>query len=334
LSWLPHNISVILYNNIAKILKSEILFSKGENMFALGFLIMLISAGAEIWNGRQVALHPRVRYSVSFCLISMGMLSSLMAYSVSFYYQDYVMIDFYQHVRVLGDPRYYLAVVFECVGFWLAIKNYAVNGNNLTAINFSLLFSLVFIPLLAYFANDFFGFDNTLRVTYASSVEFFVFIGIMLICVVLFFVDKLKAKINHVGYLIALPCVLSMCMFLTSKLMQTYDPFLTYAFVTSAMLCSASVMIVKYKESVHWHIIDKKRLMKMLSLVAIAIPLSGILVQLLAVEFITLVKRMAQIIVSYLMDKHYGNHSHVHTKDKYLILVIVVLGSWLYYSRH
>lgn len=258
------------------------------------------------------------------------LLGAIVSFTIFFSFQN---TDLSEQTKIFEDYRFYMAVFSEIIGVWLARKNYEVNGTNMVAINFSLFFSLILVPIYAFFLNDLLGFEKTLTINYNSSNEFWLFIGLMTVLTVFFFIDKLKGKINNLLVLVLLPIVLSNSMFITGKLMQEYNGFFAYGSCVTIIAILFLSLSFKNKEIKN---LEKKHL-KTISIIVgswvIAIPANTYAVKLLAVEFVTLLKRISQIIVGVILDKMYGNKNNLNLKDKIIIVLMVSLGCYLYYKR-
>ena len=302
-------------------------------MFAIGFLLMFTFAFLESFNFKKISNHANIKNVLTFTLTFTGFLISLIIFLISINF-DLTSPILKENMKLFQDWRFWLIIFSEGFGIWLFRKNYEINGNNLTAINFALFLSLVLIPIYGFFLNDLLGFESTITVGYKSITEFFVFTGLILLCVILFFVDKLKDKINNPFILFLLPVIFSNNMFITSKLMQSYDAFFAYSFVVLGMATLFFILAIKAKEFKN----VKKEHTKIISFLiftwCIAIPANTLAVKFLAVEFVTLLKRVSQLISGLILDKMYNQHNtKFSNKDYFVIGFILFLGFGLYILR-
>ena len=114
-------------------------------------------------------------------------------------------------------------------------QNYIINHGNVSAINFSILSSLALIPIMTAMLDPLFGFENTLLISYSNKMEPFLLSATIMIICALFFAGKKsqrKSGIKSYGLLIALSVSLSLSAYTSSKLIQTYHPFMTSTFVS------------------------------------------------------------------------------------------------------
>lgn len=246
-------------------------------------------------------------------------------------------VDYEMLVKTLtdisADYKMYVCIVLEYIGLVAMRKNYVVNGNNVTAINFSMFMSLALVPIISYFCSDYLGFSDTIKINYESPAEFWLFTGSLTALVFVYFVDKLKGHINNWFYLLFTPIVLSNTMYLSTKLMQANNPY-----VVSTVICMTNLIVLiciclskkEYREIKKAHI---KPLVKIFFGGTVVYPMNTIIVQLIAVEFITLLKRIAQIITGTITDKLYGNKNTVNKKDALAILAMLIIGFVMYYYR-
>jgi hypothetical protein len=297
-------------------------------MFSIGFGCMFILAFFETLNMKKIAMAQDVK---NFMTLLMVLTGTLIAFSCYFIFEGKYTLD--QNLLIFKDWRFYVAVSSEIIGIWLSRRNFEVNGNNITAINFALFFSLILVPILGYFGTSFFGFEDTLTVKYESKSEFFIFILIMTVLTILFFIDKLKGAINNIPLLLFLPVILSSSMFFTGKLMQAYDGFFAYGVIVSVLVIVFFVFTLRNGEFKRL----KKEHIKLGTFIVLAwtivVPLNAIAIKILALEFVTLLKRISQIISGVIVDRIYGNHNNLHKKDKYIISLMVIFGFFLYFFR-
>lgn len=239
-----------------------------------------------------------------------------------------------ENLKLFEDWRFFLIIASEAFGVWLFRKNYEINGNNLTAINFSLFLSLVLVPIYGFFLNDLLGFQSTITIGYKSTTEFLIFTGLILFCVILFFIDKLKGEINNLFILFLLPIIFSNNMFVTSKLMQSYDPFFAYSFVVLFMGLLFLFLAIKSKEFKNLNKSHIKIISFLFVTWIVAIPANTLTVKFLAVEFVTLLKRVSQLISGLILDKMYNqNNTNFSLKYYFVIGFILFLGLGLYILR-
>tara|TARA_Y100000034_G_scaffold37315_2_gene45890 strand:- start:10326 stop:11237 length:912 start_codon:yes stop_codon:yes gene_type:complete len=302
-------------------------------MFAIGFVLMFTFAYLEAFNFKKISFNLEIKNVLTFILPFTGFLISIIIFLISINF-DLSSPVIKENLVLLKDWRFYIVILSEIFGVWLFRKNYEINGNNLTAINFALFLSLVLVPVYSYFLSDLLGFQKTIMIGYQSPIEFYVFTGLILLSVIIFFFDKLKGKINNIFILFLLPVIFSNNMFVTSKIMQTYDPFFSYSIIVFFIALLFFIMAIKSKE---FSKVNRSHL-KLISYLSIswmiAIPANTIAVKLLAVEFVTLLKRVSQLISGLILDKMYNkNNNKFSIKDYFIIFFILFLGLGLYVLR-
>jgi uncharacterized membrane protein YdcZ (DUF606 family) len=302
-------------------------------MFAIGFILMFTFAFMESFNYKKIINYIEIKNFLTFVLSFTAFLISIFIFliSIDFDLSSNVLKD---NLIIFKDWRFILIIFSEFFGIWLFRKNYEINGNNLTAVNFALFLSLVLVPIYSFFLNDLLGFQSTITVGYKSPLEFYVFTGLIFILVVLFFMDKLKNKINNIFILFLLPVVFSNNMFITSKIMQTYNPFFSYSIIVFCLSIMFLIFSIKNKELKK----IKKEHTKIICFLSlswmIAIPCNTLAVKFLAVEFVTLLKRVSQLISGLILDRMYNQHNtNFSLKDYIVIGFILFLGLGLYILR-
>ena len=301
-------------------------------MFAIGFLLLFCLSFCENYNMR-VAGNSDIRNVYTFFITFSGAVISLIIFLLLSYYNSTILEVYNKNIGIIYDPRFQITIVLEMFGIWLARKNHKVNKNNITAINFSLFFSLALVPIFAFLGDSILGFENTLKIGYKSNLEFVLFVSFMTLLTILYFIDKLKNEINNKLLLVLFPIVLSSTMFLSGKLMQTYESFFTTFLITFSVSIFYFLLALYKKEFSVLNREHTKPLMIICSSWMIALPMNTLAVKILAIEFVTLLKRMAQLIVGIILDKKYNKSKKIKLKDKIIIFFILFIGFLVYYYR-
>jgi hypothetical protein len=301
-------------------------------MFAIGFLLMFILSFIESFNMKKISEQTDVKNFMTLILSFSGFIISVASYFISTEISQEPM-DISKEVALYYNPVFYFALLSEITGFWLARKNFEVNSSNMTAINFSLFFSLSLVPIYTFFFSGLYGFSDTLKINYESNIELFAFIGGMTLLTIVYFFDKVKGKIDHILWLIPFPLVLSNSMFLTGNLMQQYNGFFAYGSIALVLSLFFLSIAIKNKELKNLN----KGHAKLAGFIflgwCIAIPANTIAIKILAIEFVNLLKRLSQILVGVILDKLYKNNTKRHWKDKYIIALMFIFGFGFYYFR-
>jgi hypothetical protein len=288
---------------------------------------MLSVSFGEMFNMKKATLTKDIKNLMTANFIFSGFVVTLVIFF--FDYKNNV-----SHAKELfSDWRLYVGICTEIIGVWLSRKNYETNGDNITAISFALFLSLVIVPIFSFFFTDICSFKNSASVKYHSIWEFFSFVFISLLLVIIFFIDKLKSKINNCFLLFSLPISLSTSMFFTSKMMQIYPGVLYYALIGFALLSFFFVAAIRSNEFNNYNKCHIKNTLIVSGVSILILPLNLIVIKILAVEFLILVKRVAQIINAVILDKIHKNNNSLCLKDKIVIGLICILGFSLYYLR-
>lgn len=124
-----------------------------------------------------------------------------------------------------SDWRFWVWVSFELVGMFTLNLNYMANPTNHTAINVGVFFTVLLTPMVVYFLDPLFGFEDTLGVSLFDSLYnvglymiFYFFIG----C--LYFYPKIRGREVNSPHLIAVTTVaLLMSFYVEVKILQTYS---------------------------------------------------------------------------------------------------------------
>lgn len=301
-------------------------------MFAVGFIFLFVLSFIEALNLKKISEKKEVNNFLVLVLSFSGFLVSLISFLIMSSIEG-TEIDFVKESELFKNPIFYIALLSEIIGIILARKNYEVNSCNMTAINFSLFFSLAIVPIYSFFFSDLYGFGDNLKVNYQSNTEFVMFVSGMTLLTILYFFDKVKGKINSIYWLIPYPLVLSNSMFVTSSLMQQYNGFFVYGSIVLSLSFVFLFLSIRKREFKN---ITKEHLKLSVFLFlgwTIAIPANTFAVKILAVEFVNILKRLCQIITGTILDKAYKNTNNHHWKDKYIIGLMFIFSFLFYYYR-
>lgn len=215
--------------------------------------------------------------------------------------------------------KFYLLSFLELMVFYLYRENYHQNSTNYTMINMFVFSTIYLMPILAFFYNSIFSFNTTLNIKYDSFFEAFVFSFVLFALTLVYYVDKIRNKeVKNLPLLITLLFTLLNCMYFSVKTVQSYNGFLVYCFIQ--FIIALNFFILSRKESKS---IDLKRVTLFLVWPFISV-LYFIAASLVAVEFITIFKRVSQIISAMIIDKK------VVIKDAILIVIIILISLFFY----
>ena len=273
---------------------------------------MLISYG-EIFNFRKISKFNNIKNLLTSTFVGSGFIITLAIIFIN-------SKNINEYLEIFSDWRLYIGLCLEIFGVWLTRKNYELNHHSVTAINFSLFFGIILVPLLSFYVTDFFGFSSGINLKYSSVSQLYLFLIIFLVLMIAYFFDKIKGHINNIYVLLLMPLSLSCSMFWTTKMMQIYEGIIYYALVGFSLLIfflSASILNKEYK---NLHFSQIKTFVVISSFSALILPLNILAIKYLAVEFVTLFKRISQLLVAINIDK---NHIKINLKDKFVIALLI-----------
>lgn len=301
-------------------------------MFLLSFIMMLAISMGEMFNIKKITIDEKTKNIMTFIFIFSGFLSTLCIFLFQFfYYKQPNSIDSIH--LILSDWRVYLAVFLEILGVLISRKNYQVNGEQITAISLSIFSSILIVPIIAFFMTDLFGFNKTIVLNYSSNTEFLIFISVIAISMLVFFFDKFNANttIKNKTIFILMPISLSFSMFFTSKIMQIYTGVLTYALIGFSLSLFFMIFALKQKESLM--LIDIKMAKKISIISFLIIPMNVFLIKMLAVEIVTILKRVCQLIGGSIFDYVQNGRIIFSIKDRIVLSVIILISFSMMYFR-
>lgn len=286
-------------------------------MFLISFAFIFLVSLAETFNMKTISM-IRVKYFSLSVISFIGATISLLIFLYSYFFLD-------ANFNAIYDYRLYIAALLEVLGISIALKNFQHNGNNLKLINFSLILSLILVPIFSYIGFKINFFEGNITFNYDSPLDFIIFISILCLLIGLFFIDKVKEKqINKPLLFCLYPLALSATMYFATSLIQIYDGFLVYSF--NIFCVSFTFFIISFlKKELKTINRDDLKQIRLISLIwVIAVPLNIIAIKLVAVELITTFKRISQIIVGILLDLHY-KHKHKFSKKDFFIIGIIFI---------
>ncbi len=272
---------------------------------------MFLSAFLENFLYKKINSYENRNFQ-SFLMFLISSIILLIIYSFMY---DFNKEDF----SFIYEWKFYLLNLLELFVFYLYRENYHQNSGNYTMINMFVFSTIYLMPILAFFYNSIFIFNKNLDIQYDSFFEATVFSFILFALTLFYYVDKIKnKKIKNLPLLLLLLFTLLNTMYFSVKIVQTYNGFLVYSFIQ--FLIAINFFILSRKES---KTITLKKIL-LYTVWPFIYFLYFIAASLIAVEFITIFKRVSQIIAAMIIDKK------VIIKDAILIAMIIFISILFY----
>ncbi len=272
---------------------------------------MFLSAFLESFLYKKINSYENRNFQ-SFLMFLISSIILLIIYSFMY---DFNKEDF----SFIYEWKFYLLNLLELFVFYLYRENYHQNSGNYTMINMFVFSTIYLMPILAFFYNSIFIFNKNLDIQYDSFFEATVFSFILFALTLFYYVDKIKnKKIKNLPLLLLLLFTLLNTMYFSVKIVQTYNGFLVYSFIQ--FLIAINFFILSRKES---KTITLKKIL-LYTIWPFIYFLYFIAASLIAVEFITIFKRVSQIIAAMIIDKK------VIIKDAILIAMIIFISILFY----
>ncbi len=272
---------------------------------------MFLSAFLESFLYKKINSYENRNFQ-SFLMFLISSIILLIIYSFMY---DFNKEDF----SFIYEWKFYLLNLLELFVFYLYRENYHQNSDNYTMINMFVFSTIYLMPILAFFYNSIFIFNKNLDIQYDSFFEATVFSFILFALTLFYYVDKIKnKKIKNLPLLLLLLFTLLNTMYFSVKIVQTYNGFLVYSFIQ--FLIAINFFILSRKES---KTITLKKIL-LYTVWPFIYFLYFIAASLIAVEFITIFKRVSQIIAAMIIDKK------VIIKDAILIAMIIFISILFY----
>jgi hypothetical protein len=224
------------------------------------------------------------------------------------------------------DFLFYILCFLEIGVFYLYRENYNQNKNNYTMVNMFVFSTIYLMPIMAYFYNQIFSFDSSLDIKYESFIEAFIFSFTLFILTSIYYISKIKNKeVKNLKLLILLLFVLLNTMYFAVKTVQTYNGFLIYSFIQIVITINFFILSQKGKNKEQKTITLKDIVFYFLW--PIYFSLFFLAAALMSVEFVTISKRISQIISAMILDKK------VIKKDFILIGFIFIITICFYFYK-
>lgn len=253
----------------------------------------------------------------------MFLVSSIVLFFIYLIFFNYNSEDF----LFLKDWKFYLLCFLETGVFYLYRENYNQNKDNYTMVNMFVFSTIYLMPLLAFFYNQIFSFNKSLDIKYDSFFEAFIFSLVLFILTSIYYISKIKNKeVKNLKLLLILVFVLLNTMYFAVKLVQTYNGFLIYSFI--------QILI-----AINFYFISQRGVKKESKKITLTdfgffflwptyFVLFFIAAGLMSVEFITISKRISQIISAMILDKK------IIRKDFILIGLIFIVSIIFYIYKY
>lgn len=325
-----HKILVINFDSIAEC-DCFLVYDYLTLMFITSFCLLLV---ASICGNSQNVSFAANKSCINVLTACMGWLNGttfILLWMMSAYF-DWFSLYNKSTLAFFSDWRVYVAVFIGGAGIYLTRQNYIVNHGNVSAINFSILSSLAVMPALTSFLDPLLGFENTLLISYSNEIEPFILSAVIMLICTLFFAGKKKQSKNGIksyGLLLALSTSLSLSAYINSKLIQTYQPFMTSAFISLIISIPFVVVALINKETQHFYQIGARKCTLILLSGFVVAPLNIIASAIVAVELSTIYKRVSQVIAGAIIDIKAGRRHILTKRDIFLITSLIVISLYL-----
>ncbi len=295
-------------------------------MFILGFFLLLLISYGEIFNFRKISNHLEIKNLLTAIFVVGGFIVTCAVIVI----QSVMLKNIF---LVFMDWRLYLGMALEIFGVWLTRKNYEVNSSSITSINFALFFSIILVPILAFYASGFFGFDGAIKLHYKSEQEMLLFLLCFFVLMILYFYDKLKGHVNNIWLLFLMPISLSSSLFWTTKMMQIYEGVVYYAAIGFSLLMFFTLQALKNNELSRFKKEHKKDALIILGVSSVILPLNILVVKFLAVEFLAIFKRVSQVITALYLDSVENGKRHLNNIKDVIVIVLLLTTAIVMFFR-
>lgn len=258
----------------------------------------------------------------NFSTFLMLFFSSFTMFFVYILFYDFSFSDF----AFLSDYKFFILLFLEILVVYFFRENYNYHKENFVVVNMFIFSTIFIMPLVTYYYNDFFDFNSKNNIDYKNIFEAMGFSGLLFLLWLGYFYDKFKIK-SEINYklLFILLLVLINVMYFSIKMIQTYNGFVVYFFID--LFISILFLISAFYSGENINTLNLKKPVDFYKygLFGIAVIFAVLSALFLAVEFVTIFKRVGQIIAGVVIDK-----KKIANKDLMIISLIAVSAAIFY----
>lgn len=243
------------------------------------------------------------------------------------------LLDFNTYI-FLSDYIFYLWFFSEFFAFLAFRKATFYNEGNYTAVSFVVFSTTYSIPILAYFYDQYFHFENSIQTPYSSFSEAVGISVLLFFITIAYFYDKIAHKFGGKLWMLLLWFSLINTIYFSTKLVQRYDGFLVYGFITFIMSLQFFILAMANKDKVN--LIETFRIKNLISSLSwfFVVAFDVLAMQYLAVEFVAIFRRTSQILSGMTIDFFFAKQKRAPThKDKVVVIVLIIFAFSLYYIK-
>lgn len=231
----------------------------------------------------------------------------------------------------LSDYTFYLWFFSEFFAFLAFRKATFYNEGNYTSVTFVVFSTTYSIPVLAYFYDQFFQFENSIQTPYSSFSEAVAISAILFLITIAYFYDKIAHKFGGKLWMLLLWFSLINTIYFSTKLVQSYDGFLVYGFITLIMSLQFFALALSNKERVD--LVETFRIKNIISSLSwfFVVAFDVLAMQYLAVEFVAIFRRTNQILSGMTIDFFFAKQKRVPTRKDRVVVIFLIIFAFTYY---
>ena len=258
--------------------------------------LALFSAVAytEQSNYTKMGIHP-VRNIMSLALFAVGFIFFVILHNI--------LASDGTFMRMVQNPLFWFFICMDVPAAFIKRKNFQYNYMSLTSISGAMQLSFVFLPVISWIVSDVLGVASPVPSLFRSNTDLLLYsVGVGLYLV---FYLRHKIELNHVTslfFLILTPLWMSFSMYPGVVIMQVESPAAPFIIVSFINMLMFGVMALRSSE---FAFIEKKHVRDISIEVLKSLPTRPIALYLgatLAAELFVVLKRIAQLSVSIIMD--------------------------------
>ncbi|MCG8312010.1 MAG: hypothetical protein MI976_02235 [Pseudomonadales bacterium] len=291
----------------------------------LGFFYLYLSTLLE----KYTYYHTNQAQDKDFqSFISLG-ICALILFTIHFIFSDTPTT-----YSFFSDYTFYLWFLSEFSAFFCFRKATLHNVGNYVTVSFAVFSTTYMVPMVAYLYDQIFQYENSIRTPYSSFLEavgvsVFLFLGTLA-----YFYDKIQTQVKGKKWMIMLSFSLINTIYFSTKLVQSYDGFLVYGFITLLMSVQFLLISLINKEPVNpKRIFSCGNLVKSLSWTPVVL-FDVLAMQYLAVEFVAIFRRTNQILSGMTIDYFFAKKKRIPSlKDGFVIAVLISFALSYYFYK-
>jgi len=279
----------------------------------MGFVLIFVASFFENYGYKKINTSTQRNFTTSIVYITSALILFLIG--------TFTELNF----NFLDDKKFYILLFLESAVAYLYREIYYRNHAHYTLVNLFVFSTVYLMPIVAFFYDGIFSFEGSLRINYEGFYEAFVFSITLMVLTFFYYRDKISSQeINGIPILLLLLIFMLHSMYFAIKMIQSYNGFLLFSFIHLWIGFLFFLFALRVKENFSLSLEQTRKIWYIPLLWPFIFTFVILGASMLAVEFVTNIKRIGQILTAYYLDKR-ENLTVFSLKDKIVIFLLIVV---------